>query len=88
MIQTYGLHWHIEKIFWGWQNRLGSLRGAASRSSRAIPVEFRNQRGIYALFANYDLVYVGQTGAGKNRLFERLKYHRTDQLAERWNRFS
>jgi hypothetical protein len=31
---------------------------------------------------------VGQTGAGDDRLFERLKFHRTDHLAERWNRFS
>jgi len=46
------------------------------------------QRGIYALYADYDLVYVGQTGAGSDRLFNRLKFHKTDHLADRWNRFS
>jgi len=40
------------------------------------------------LYADYDLVYVGQTGAKTDRLFNRLKFHRNDHLAERWNRFS
>jgi hypothetical protein len=55
---------------------------------RARPVDFREQRGIYALYADYDLIYTGQTGAGKDRLFKRLKDHRSDHLSERWNRFS
>jgi hypothetical protein len=88
MIQTYGLHWHVDKVYWGKQNDRGSLRGAASHSANAIPVEFREQRGIYALYADYDLVYAGQTGAGSDRLLKRLRTHRSDHLAERWNRFS
>lgn len=88
MIQSYGLHWHIERVFWGRPNMAGSLLGAASRSSRARAVDFRNQRGIYALYADYELVYVGQTGAGSDRLFSRLKTHKSDHLSERWNRFS
>ncbi|MBK5186108.1 GIY-YIG nuclease family protein [Paraburkholderia domus] len=51
-------------------------------------MDFREQRGIYALYAGYDLVYVGQTGAGDDRLFKRLKAHRSDHLSERWDRFS
>ncbi|MBF0231145.1 MAG: GIY-YIG nuclease family protein [Desulfamplus sp.] len=62
--------------------------GAASRSAKARPVDFREQRGIYALYADYDLVYVGQTGSGSDRLFNRLKAHKSDHLSERWNRFS
>jgi hypothetical protein len=88
VIETYGLHWHAERVFWGWQNKPGSLRGSLTRSPKAVPVEFREQRGVYALYAEYDLVYVGQTGAGDDRLFKRLKYHRADHLSERWNRFS
>ena len=88
MIQTYGLYWHVDRVHWGWQNNRGSLRGAASRSVNAVPVEFRDQRGIYALYAGYDVVYVGQTGAGNDRLFKRLKDHKEDHLTERWDRFS
>lgn len=89
MIENFGLHWRAEKVFWGRQNNMGSLLGTRTRSRLATPVEFRFQRGIYALYADYDLVYVGQTGSGADdRLFKRLKDHRSDHLSERWNRFS
>lgn len=88
MIRSYGLHWHIERVFWGRPNVVGTLFGAASRSFKARPVDFRNQRGIYALYADYDLVYIGQTGSGEDRLFNRLKAHKSDHLSDRWNRFS
>jgi hypothetical protein len=88
MIKNFGLHWQLDKVFWGWQKNRGKLLGAASRSRLARPVDFRDQRGIYALYANYELVYVGQTGAGDDRLFKRLKTHKIDHLSERWNRFS
>lgn len=88
MIQSYGLHWRVDRVFWGRQKVAGTLMGAASRSLKARPVDFRQQRGIYALYAEYELVYLGQTGAGTDRLFNRLKAHKSDHLSERWNRFS
>ena len=90
MIRSYGLHWKTENVFWGrpGMGHPGKLLGAASRSLKAHPVNFRVQRGIYALYADYELVYVGQTGSGDDRLFKRLKSHRNDHLSERWNRFS
>ena len=89
MIENFGLHWRAEKVFWGRPNDSGTLLGARSRSKYAKRVDFRYQRGIYTLYADYDLVYVGQTGsAQEDRLFKRLKAHRSDHLSERWNRFS
>jgi hypothetical protein len=90
MIKCYGVHWRIDRLNWGKQGigNSGALLGAASRSSRAHSVDFRYQRGIYALYAEYELVYVGQTGSGDDRLFNRLKAHRNDHLSERWDRFS
>ena len=90
MIRSYGVHWRADRVNWGRQGagNQGTLLGAASKSARAVPVDFRRQRGIYALYAEYDLVYVGQTGAGNDRLFKRLKTHRFDHLSERWDRFS
>lgn len=88
MIEAYGVHWKKDEVFWGRPNNSGTLLGAASRSAKAKPVDFRDQRGIYALYADYELVYIGQTGAGDDRLFKRLKAHTTDHLSERWNRFS
>jgi hypothetical protein len=88
IIRSYGVHWHIDRVFWGRQNVRGNLLGAASRNARARPVDFREQRGIYVLYADYEIVYIGQAGAGIHRLFNRLNAHRTDHLSERWNRFS
>ena len=88
MIKTYGLFWHKDLVFWGKQNNSGTMLGARSKSSKAKPVDFRQQRGIYALYGDYELVYTGQTGAGSDRLHKRMKTHLTDHLAERWNRFS
>jgi hypothetical protein len=54
------------------------------------PVDFRDQQGVYCLYDdNFKLVYIGQAG-GKNdqRLFHRLKQHRSDKVADRWTRFS
>jgi hypothetical protein len=88
LIKTYGLHWHNDKVFWGRQKVSGTLLGATSKNKSAKAVDFRLQRGIYALYANYELVYVGQTGSGDDRLLKRLRTHNRDHLSERWNRFS
>ena len=88
MIQSYGLHWSRDKVFWGRQRNSGALLGAASRSRNAKIIDFREQRGIYVLYADYELVYIGQTGARNDRLFKRLRSHKTDHLSERWNKFS
>ena len=88
MIRSYGLHWRTDRVNWGKNGVAGTLIGLASRSRNAHHVDFREQRGIYALYADYELVYLGQTGAGDARLFSRLKTHKIDHLSERWNRFS
>lgn len=66
----------------------GTLLGSRTRTKRAKVIDFRQQRGIYALYAEYELVYLGQTGAQEDRLFKRLKAHLSDHLSERWDRFS
>jgi len=78
MIRTFGLHWRRECVEWGRQNSPGSLLGAASRSSRAKQIDFREQRGIYVLYSEFETVYIGQTGGGNQRLFLRLRQHLSD----------
>jgi hypothetical protein len=90
LIKNYGLFWRLDQIFWGWQGVSGHLRGVASWNKTATPVDFRYQQGVYVLYdQTFRMIYVGQAGANdENRLFDRLKQHTRDQLADRWSRFS
>ena len=90
MIRTYGLYWKADNVDWGKKGPggLGRLLGSAARGDTMSKVDFRHQRGIYALYSDFDLIYVGQTGQGDNRLLQRLRTHLSDHLAERWDRFS
>jgi len=88
LIRNYGLFWRREYVFWGRQKNSGNLKGFYTNNKNKI-VDFRDQRGIYVLYDDgFNLVYVGQAGAGNTRLFTRLKDHTTDHLADRWTKFS
>jgi hypothetical protein len=88
LITTVGLFWHADSVFWGSQKNPGSLLGRPAKKRKEAPTDFRDQIGIYVLYADYSIVYVGQTGSGGQKLLYRLRQHRSDDLAERWNRFS
>lgn len=100
MFRSYGLFWREDRIFWGWGR--GSAKGhlcgrkvdnRTGKTTSKDRIDFKDQIGIYALYYNFELVYVGQVGANtddsKGRtLFDRLKDHRDGRHSERWDRFS
>jgi hypothetical protein len=90
LFKNYGLFWRREDVFWGRPKVSGHLAGYLAGAKRSKPVDFREQQGVYILYdSSFAIVYVGQAGRGKNqKLFSRLKQHRTDALADRWERFS
>jgi hypothetical protein len=88
LISTMGLFWRADHVFWGTPKNSGSLLGRPARRRRDDPADFREQIGIYILYADYKLVYVGQTGSGDQKMLFRLRQHRSDDLAGRWNQFS
>ena len=88
IIRAYGLLWLAEDVFWGNGSKRGRLLGVSARAKRGDPIDFSQQAGIYALYRGHEMVYVGQTGSGKQRLFRRLNKHRKDRLSGRWDRFS
>ena len=88
LIHNYGLYWKEEDVFWGRGNNAGRLLGFPATNLTAPPIDFREQSGVYVLYFDYHMVYVGQVGSGNQKLFERLKQHRRDALAKRWNQFS
>ena len=66
VIQNYGLFWRKDRV--NWKGNPVSLCGV-EKDSASNKVDFREQKGIYALYANYKLVYVGQM---TRTLYERL----------------
>lgn len=88
LIVTAGFFWAEASVEWGGPGKKGQLRGVLNTAKRATPIDFSDQVGVYALYADYSLVYVGQTGKGEQALLKRLREHRRDDLAGRWNRFS
>ncbi|HWO56404.1 MAG TPA: hypothetical protein VNN55_02435 [bacterium] len=99
MITHYGLYWSERHVFWGRQKRAGQLlgrektplarRGAPSSAERGKAGDFRNFVGVYCLYGDGKLLYIGEAGLGTKRtLFARLKKHRKGPLAGRWDRFS
>lgn len=91
LVHNYGLFWLRDEVSWGapGPGSKGSLCGIPARQKRSAEVDFRNQQGVYVLYDdNFKIIYVGQAGAGSQRLFNRLKQHKRDHLAQRWSRFS
>ena len=69
LIQNYGLYWRRDRVEWGQQGRVrGALWGKERGGKKKLPVDFRAQKGIYALYDDsFNLVYVGQAGKGKGK---------------------
>lgn len=89
LIQNFGLFWQRSEIEWGAGSRRGHLNGYYASGKWEGEVDFRHQRGIYALYdATFKLIYVGQAGNGNACLFDRLKHHSRTRLSQRWSQFS
>ena len=90
LIKNYGLFWKADHVFWGKPNVSGTLMGIPAKSRTFGNVDFREQTGIYVLYRDFRIIYIGQAGHGDStrKLFQRLKDHRSDHLAGRWDSFS
>ncbi len=86
--RSYGLFWLADEIYWGKGVHRGELLGVPASARSSVPVDFRDQIGIYVLYMGDQMIYVGQTGSGSHRLLVRLKNHRRGMLFGRWDRFS
>ncbi len=64
-------------------------RGAPNKIEKEKANDFKKYIGIYCLYANRQLLYIGEAGLGnKGNLFNRIKQHRNDALADQWDSFS
>ena len=81
VIRSFGMYWQRDLVVWR-----NDAKIYGKQQATASPVDFGGQRGIYILYDQHAVVYVGRSidrPLGK-RLFE----HTTDRLGGRWNRFS
>jgi hypothetical protein len=86
-IRCYGLFWSAEEVNWFPRSDGGPFRLLGRRGKKQPSVcDFRRQTGIYVLYDEYGPYYVGLTR--KQPLGNRLKQHRVDRHAGKWDRFS
>ena len=81
IINAFGMYWRRDAIAW---KRSPKLLGMQQLG--AEPVDFSQQIGIYLLYDDREVIYVGRST--DRPLGRRLYEHTVDRLATRWNRFS
>ena len=90
LFHAYGQFWHRDQVTWnpgkGARGGFMLLGRKGERKSSLRLADFRHQNGIYILYGNHGLHYVGLTRNGG--LGRRLKAHLTDKHRNEWQRFS
>lgn len=77
----FGMYWDRNLIAWETDSQL-----LGSQYYNSQPINFTNQKGVYVLYHDRDLIYIGQ--AFDRSIFTRLREHTQQRLRSRWNRFS
>jgi hypothetical protein len=89
LITSYGLFWKLDETEWlpadGHKVKRRLLGRLGSKGSRLRGADFWSQSGIYVLYGNYGLYYIGVSGSG---LGQRIHDHLTDIHSDQWDRFS
>lgn len=80
IIHSFGMYWQRELVIWRKDPKI------FGKQPGAVPVDFGKQRGIYILYDQHTVVYVGR--CTDRPLGTRLYDHTNDRLGGRWNRFS
>ena len=81
LINAFGMYWRREFVEW---KSTPKILGRQQSGSEVV--DFASQSGVYLLHDGKHTVYVGR--ATERSLAVRLKYHTTDRLNGRWDRFS
>lgn len=87
LFYSAGFFWRKDLVNWRASTK-DALWGRLASRKTAQRVSFKNQAGVYVLYAGFEPVYAGQVGYGKQMLFARLKQHASGDMRERWDRFS
>lgn len=79
-LQAFGMFWQRDQVIWSGRPKIMGRQGLG-----ATTVNFSEQVGVYLLHDRERVIYVGRAS---DTLFARLKFHTTDRLGGRWDRFS
>jgi hypothetical protein len=79
-LQAFGMFWQRDQVIWSGKPKIMGRQGLG-----ATTVNFSEQVGVYLLHDRERVIYVGRAS---DTLFARLKFHTTDRLGGRWDRFS
>ena len=88
LIRSYGEMWSPDLADWGRRGPggRGRLLGEFGGKRKPTVVDVWEQRGVYVLLHDWDVVYVGK--ADRVPLGRRIGDHLVDERAGRWDRFS
>ncbi|MFO0454144.1 MAG: HTH domain-containing protein [Pseudomonadota bacterium] len=81
IVTAFGMFWRRDAIEWAATPKVWGMQQIG-----ATPVDFNAQRGVYLLYDNREVIYVGR--ATDRPLGKRLYEHTLDRMATRWDRFS
>ena len=81
IIRSFGMYWQRNLVVWRSDAKMFGKQQAMAKS-----VNFSKQKGIYILYDQHTVVYVGRSI--DRPLGKRLYEHTIDRLGSRWNRFS
>ena len=88
LIHAYGEYWSREAVDWK-SKKISGERRKIRGTSKAKHCEVWNQRGIYALYKDFKLVYVGLAISKTRGIGSRLHDHCTKaSKRDRWDSFS
>lgn len=86
LIGAFGRFWERDQVDWGSRGwRLLGRRGLNTGTLEIV--DFRKARGVYVLYNEVDVHYVGLAAKGQG-IGGRLKNHLKDEHDARWTRFS
>ena len=90
LIRTYGTFWNPDVVDWG---RIGAgneaqMVGHTKYQNRRINVNAFRGTGIYVLFNNFEVIYIGKASSANTSVGTRVRDHLTDRFEGRWDSFS
>jgi len=81
IIRAFGMYWQRDLVVWRNEPKM-----YGKQQAMAMAIDFGKQKGIYILYDQHTVVYVGRSI--DRPLGKRLCEHTIDRLSSRWNRFS